>query len=99
MGWHGIQIRVDGRYEHISFRFRKRHPPPPYVGDRVWKEKKNIYVYILIIIYLLFKYLNPTTTGSMPIRKRRRKDKREGAKKRKGDQGTEGETPNPIPGI
>ena len=38
-----IYIRVEGRCEDITFRFRKRHPPSPYVGDRV---ARDISIYI-----------------------------------------------------
>ena len=33
-----------GRYGHISFRFRNRHPPSLYVGGKVCIAKKNIYI-------------------------------------------------------
>ena len=43
---------VDSRYEYISFGFRKRHPPPPDVGDRVCSTKK-----LYIDIYLPYNII------------------------------------------
>ena len=48
----GIYSRVDGRFEHNRFRFRKRQPPPPYFEDRVCSAKKiKNYIYIYIYIW------------------------------------------------
>ena len=43
--WSRMVYRVDGRFGHISFRFRKRHPSLVYSGDRVCRA---IYIYIYI---------------------------------------------------
>ena len=49
---YNIHIGVDGMHEYIRFRFCKRHPPPPDVGDKVLSA---IYIYIYVMLcYFIF---------------------------------------------